>query len=65
MRKKSISYTLINQIEITPNDTAGLNRLLDYTNEITFHDPARALTLDMKAIELAGQMAAGNWKAML
>ena len=48
--------SLIGRIENTPFDTAGLNRLLDYTNEITFHDPARALTFDMKAIELARQM---------
>ncbi len=48
--------SLISQIENTPNDTAGLRRLLEYTNEITFHDPARALPLDMKAIELARQM---------
>jgi signal transduction histidine kinase len=47
--------SLIRQIENTPNDTAGLNRFLDFTNEIAFHDPARALTLDMKAVELARQ----------
>ncbi len=48
--------SLIARIENTPHDTAGLNRLLDYTNEIAFHDPGRALPLDMKAIELARQM---------
>ena len=48
--------SLISQIENTPHDTAGLSKLLDYTNEITFHDPARALALDLKAIELARQM---------
>lgn len=48
--------SLISHIENNPGDTAGLSRLLDYTNEIAFHDPARALPLDMKAVELARQM---------
>ena len=48
--------SLIRHIENTPGDTAGLSRLLDYTNEISFHDPARALSVDLKAVELARKM---------
>ncbi len=48
--------SLTNHIVNIPNDTAGLKRLLVYSNEIAFHNPARALALDMKAIELARQM---------
>ncbi len=48
--------SLIRHIENTPNDTAGLSKLLDYTNEISFHDPARALPLDLKAVEMARQL---------
>ena len=56
--------SLISHIENTPHDSAGLSRLLDYTNEITFHDPARALPLDMKAIELARQMQSRELEAI-
>jgi two-component system, NtrC family, sensor kinase len=48
--------SLIGHIENTPNDTTGLNSLLEFSNGIAFHDPARALALDMKAIELARRM---------
>ena len=45
--------SLISHIENTTDDTGGLSRLFVYTNEISFHDPAKALLLDMKAVELA------------
>jgi two-component system NtrC family sensor kinase len=45
--------SLINSIENSPNDTIGFNHLLDYSNEISFSDPARALKIDLSAVELA------------
>jgi two-component system NtrC family sensor kinase len=48
--------SLIRSVEESSKDTATLERMLQYSNEISFNDPARALQLDKKVIEMARQM---------
>ncbi|HEY2348803.1 MAG TPA: hypothetical protein VGH64_07290, partial [Puia sp.] len=48
--------SLISHIEESPGDTASINRLLQYSNGIAFSDPASALRIDLKVIEMARTM---------
>src|SRR5579864_5456000 len=48
--------SLISIVEKSPNDTAALERMLQYSFEIAFYDPASALRLNLKVIDVARQM---------
>ncbi len=45
--------SLFNRAEQTPKDTAALYRILDHSNRISFFDPASALKIDLRVIDLA------------
>src|SRR6185437_13298705 len=51
-----IPDSLVSRTEKSYNDTATLQRMLKYSNEIAFHNPAGALLLDQKTLSLARQM---------
>jgi two-component system NtrC family sensor kinase len=47
--------SLVSTAGQSSNDTASLNRISQYSNEIAFHDPANALLLDQKILYIARQ----------
>jgi len=48
--------SLINRAEKYPNDTSALKHILQYSFEVAFYDPAAALRLNLKVIDVTRQM---------
>ncbi len=45
--------SLFNSAEQSPNDTAALNGILNYSNGISFYNPVKALAIDLRVVDIA------------